>query len=104
MMPKGVAAKECAERRTLLRTVGADMVRVCLFTLKTMPRKRKTLKTIKTIPRNLARQANFRWKEYIYTIFMIHHLFVCLSVLFVCQMTNMANARFDRNQLTQTNG
>jgi hypothetical protein len=103
MMPKGVAAKECAERRTFLRPVGADMVRMCLFTLKRMPLKR--LKTIKT--RKRARHASFRWKEYIINIFIIHHLFVCLSVLFVCQMTNMtnmANARFDRNQLTQTDG
>ena len=39
-------------------------------------------------------------KEYI-NIFIITSS-VCLSLLFVCQMTNMANVRFDRNQLTQT--
>ena len=60
-----------------------------LFTLKRIPRR---LKTIKTIPRNLARQTS-NWN--ILILLLLHHLFVC-------QMTNMANARFDRNQLTQT--
>ena len=100
-MPKGVAAKECADRRTLLRPVGA--VSTVHF---------KRIAKLKTIDSEKICEAGKLPMEGIYgriTLFLLFIicLFVCLSVLFVCQMTNMtnmANVRFDRNQLTQTDG
>ena len=91
MMPKGVAAKECADRRTLLRPVGADM--------KTKNNKKDSEKICEA-----GKTSDGRNIRVVFTLFLLFIicLFVCLSVLFVCQMTNMANVRFDKNQLTQT--
>ena len=66
-MPKGVAAKECADRRTLLRPVGADMERAINF-------KKNAEKTCEA-----GETSDGRNIRVVFNIFIIHHLFVCLS-------------------------
>jgi hypothetical protein len=78
MMPKGVAAKECAERRTLLRPVGGDMVRTCLFTY-FKAYSAKTLKRLTRFRENSG-HATSDGKEYINIFIYIFRFFVCSEI------------------------